>query len=270
VAPLVRRLLFWCHLVAGLVAGSIVLIMSVTGVLLTYEKQMASWADRRGFAITPVGTRVAPDAMIGAARAAAGGGPATTLTMWADPAAPVAIAVAQKTLYLDPYTGQVLGESRAQPRAFFRKMTDWHRWLGASPEGRAQGRMITGACNLAFLFLVLSGLYLWLPKIWTWRQVRNVAWFKGGLSGKARDFNWHNAIGVWCCIPLASGAFHCLIGMSRGLPKRHGKCESATIMLFHTSTTNIVLISHHSYIGRKLRVIIFLVRTTSRRDFHLR
>jgi uncharacterized iron-regulated membrane protein len=33
--------------------------------------------------------------------------------------------------------------------------------------------------------------------------VRPIVWFRGGLRGKARDFNWHNAIGVWCCIPLA-------------------------------------------------------------------
>jgi uncharacterized iron-regulated membrane protein len=81
-------------------------------------------------------------------------------------------------------------------------MTDWHRWLGASPEGRARARMITGACNLAFLFLALSGLYLWMPRVWTWRQVRAVAWFRRGLAGKARDFNWHNAIGLWSAIPL--------------------------------------------------------------------
>jgi uncharacterized iron-regulated membrane protein len=33
--------------------------------------------------------------------------------------------------------------------------------------------------------------------------VRNVAWFKSGLPGKARDFNWHNAIGLWAALPLA-------------------------------------------------------------------
>jgi uncharacterized iron-regulated membrane protein len=27
-------------------------------------------------------------------------------------------------------------------------------------------------------------------------------WFSGRLSGKARDFNWHNVFGFWCCIPL--------------------------------------------------------------------
>jgi uncharacterized iron-regulated membrane protein len=29
-----------------------------------------------------------------------------------------------------------------------------------------------------------------------------VFWFRGGLQGKARDFNWHNTIGFWCCAPL--------------------------------------------------------------------
>jgi len=29
-----------------------------------------------------------------------------------------------------------------------------------------------------------------------------VALFRGGLSGKARDFNWHNVIGVWSFVPL--------------------------------------------------------------------
>ena len=28
-------------------------------------------------------------------------------------------------------------------------------------------------------------------------------WFRGGLAPKARDFNWHNVIGVWSAIPLA-------------------------------------------------------------------
>ena len=229
---MLRRVIFWCHLAAGLVAGTIVFIMSVTGVLLTYEKQIASWADTRAFQIVPGATRLPPDALIASARAAAGGAAATTLTVWSDPSAPAAVAVPQKTIYVDPYTGQVLGESRAQPRAFFRKMTDWHRWLGASPEGRARGRMITGACNLAFLFLVVSGFYLWFPRQWTWRQVRAVTWFRRGLPAKARDFNWHNTIGLWSAIPLAvvvaSGAvISYSVGERPRLPDR-GRSASAT------------------------------------------
>jgi uncharacterized iron-regulated membrane protein len=57
---------------------------------------------------------------------------------------------------------------------------------------------VTGASNLAFFFLALSGPYLWLPRSWSWSNVRAVLWFRPARSGRARDFNWHNVIGVWC------------------------------------------------------------------------
>ena len=45
---------------------------------------------------------------------------------------------------------------------------DWHRWLGS----RDVGRPYTGACNLAFLGLAISGLYLWWPRRWTRHVLR--------------------------------------------------------------------------------------------------
>jgi len=41
-----RHVIFWFHLLCGLVAGIVVFIMSITGAVLTYEKQIAVWADR--------------------------------------------------------------------------------------------------------------------------------------------------------------------------------------------------------------------------------
>jgi uncharacterized iron-regulated membrane protein len=82
-------------------------------------------------------------------------------------------------------------------------MVEWHRYLGASGASRPTGRAATGASNLAFLFIVVSGLFLWWPRSWSWTSLRSITWFKGGLRGKARDFNWHNTIGFWSAIPLA-------------------------------------------------------------------
>ena len=77
-------------------------------------------------------------------------------------------------------------------------MIDWHRWLGdRTASGRAIGKAITGACNAAFLFLALSGLYLWWPRRWNRAAMRLSLWFRRGLAGRARDFNWHNVIGFW-------------------------------------------------------------------------
>jgi uncharacterized iron-regulated membrane protein len=52
------------------------------------------------------------------------------------------------------------------------------------------------------LGILFSGLYLWLPTTWSRRHIRPSIWFRAGLTGKRRDWNWHNTIGIWCAVPL--------------------------------------------------------------------
>lgn len=197
-----RPFIFWPHLAAGVLAGSIILIMSVTGVLLTYEKQMLAWADARTRVEAPAdASRLPMEALLSRVAADTGTLPsAVTVRAGADQA--ILVTAGGRTLLVDPYSGATLGDSAPRLRRFFRVVTDWHRWLAMSGEGRQTGRTITGIANLLFLFIVVSGTYLWLPRRWSWRNVRAVAVFNRRLSGKARDFNWHNAIGIWCSVPL--------------------------------------------------------------------
>ena len=200
-----RSVLFWMHLAAGAAAGVVILIMSVTGVALTYEKQMLEWSDRRAWtAPASPGAPLAPEAIVARAIAADPGLKVMALTMRADREAPATLTLEGNTaLLIDPYSGAIIGPPSSAMRSFFRTMTAWHRYLAMSGDRRATGRGLTGASNLIFLFIVLSGMYLWLPRVWTWLQFKNVLWFRGGLAPKARDFNWHNVIGIWSAIPLA-------------------------------------------------------------------
>ncbi len=200
-----RKLVFWCHLVAGVFAGAVVLIMSVTGVLLTYQRQMTLWADMRSLEAAPPSPgaqRLAPAALVERVLRTEKGAP-TALTWRAGADMPVQVAFGrERTVFASAYTGEVLGQGGTGMRAFFRKVTDLHRWLGAGEERRPLGKMVTGASNLAFLFLVVSGFYLWWPSEWSRRMLRSITWFRRGLRPKARDFNWHNTIGFWSAIPL--------------------------------------------------------------------
>jgi uncharacterized iron-regulated membrane protein len=197
-----RKLLFWPHLIAGTIAGAVILMMSVTGVLLMYEKQMISWADEREYRFAPQAARLAVEDLIRAVKASKGVMP-SAVTLRSDPAAPAIFVMGRDgNLYVNPYTAEVLGSGSPAVRRFFRSVTEWHRWFGAEGDRRPAARAITGACNLAFLFLVCSGLYLWWPKRWTRQHLKPITLFRGGLSGKARDFNWHNVIGIWCAVPL--------------------------------------------------------------------
>ena len=192
---------FWLHLAAGTVGGLVILVMSFTGVLLMYERQMIEWADR-GFRVTPGAQRLPVTQILEKVRDQKQALPAA-ITLRADPSAPAMLTFgANETHYADPYTGALLGVASTGTREFFRALRDWHRWLGQTGESRATARAITGACNLAFLFIVCSGLYLWFPRKWAWQYFKQVMLFRGGLNGKARDFNWHNVIGFWSCVPL--------------------------------------------------------------------
>ncbi len=200
-----RSILFWLHLSSGLFAGIVVLIMSVTGVLLTYEKQMLLWAETRTLQAgppSPGAARMPVDDLLARVREQRPDATISQLALRANASSPAVITAGRDTIYVSAYTGAVLGGTSKGLRDFFRAVTDWHRWLGTSNENRAVGRAITGACNLAFLFLVVSGFYLWFPRRISWAQVRNVLWFRRGLPSKARDFNWHNVIGFWSAIPL--------------------------------------------------------------------
>ena len=179
-------------------------LMSVTGVLLAYQRQITSLADRSLHSAPPApgSQRLSLDAIIAGARVR-DAVPPSSVTLRSNPAAPAEIGFGrERVLLVDVYSGTVLGESSHAARTFFQVVENWHRWLGAPIERRQTARAVTGACNLGFLILVITGPFLWLPRKWSFQNVRAVSFFRSGLSGRARDFNWHNVIGIWCAAPL--------------------------------------------------------------------
>lgn len=201
-----RKILFWLHLTIGCVSGLLILLMSVTGVLLTYERQTVSWIERRPLrqALSAHQTDQKPlplESLVSAVSREESLPAAASFVLRPSAIEPVEISLGRDgVIYADPYDGRVLSHGSPAARAFFREVTAWHRWLGQSP--RSFARSFTGASNLLFLGLIVSGFYLWLPRVWTKTSVAAVTWFRAGLRGRARDFNWHNTFGFWMTIPL--------------------------------------------------------------------
>lgn len=200
-----RTLLFWMHLTVGVAAMAAIFIMSLTGVLLTYERQMVHWYDTRHYQAAPPSPdtpHLSPFDLAAAVRAVEPDAVASSVTLHADPTLPAIVSLEGRRFFVNPYTGRVWGEAADGLRPFFRSVMDWHRSLGIGGERRSVGRAIASAGNLVTLFVILSGFYLWWPRKFTWEAVRNRAWLRRGLSGGARHFNWHHVIGIWLSIPL--------------------------------------------------------------------
>src|SRR5262245_14085095 len=163
-----RKIIFWLHLTAGAVAGTVIFVMSVTGVLLAFERQIIAFLERDTRMVTPPvsdAPRLSLDSLVDNARKTVPTGAPSGITVSVDRTVATMVNFGRElTVFVDPYTGAVQGAGGSAIRGFFRLVTDWHRWLGTDGNRRELGRAVTGACNAAFMVLVMSGFYRWWPR----------------------------------------------------------------------------------------------------------
>lgn len=118
-----RRIIFWIHLGVGASATLVVLMMAVTGVILTYERQLNEWA-RRGYRAEPAGPDAQPlpaDVLVERASSAAPEQQPSALLVQADALAPAAVRFGRRqTLYVDRYSGEIRGDGDTSMRRFLR------------------------------------------------------------------------------------------------------------------------------------------------------
>ena len=198
-----KRIVFWAHLVVGVAFGLVILLMSATGVVLTYERQIISYVESRAV-VKPADAQLLSVDELATAVLANGGQPGNSLVLPRQDGAPATLSVSRRENHLlNPYTGERIDNAAEGTKSFFGTVTALHRWFALTGENRSLGRAVTGAANLGFLFILVSGIYLWWPKKWTWRIVKLNLLFRRNLpTAKARDYNWHHVFGIWSLVPL--------------------------------------------------------------------
>jgi uncharacterized iron-regulated membrane protein len=200
-----RDVIFWLHLTAGLLAGVVIFIMCVTGALLAFERQTIEYfeSDARWVQVQPEAERLGPAEVLAKVIEARPQAKPSSIAIKSEPGAAWEISLGREgAIFADPYTGEITGESHKGVRGAMSTLREWHRWIALSGDQRPIGKAITGASNLLFLFLAISGIYIWFPRNLVWKAIKPVIWFRTGQRGKARNFNWHNTIGFWTSLFL--------------------------------------------------------------------
>ena len=202
---MLRKILFQTHWLFGISAGLVLAVIGLTGSLLSFEGELLRWSNPGVVTVAPRTTApLAADALVSQLAQTQPHERVTMLNLSAEPtdAARVTFAVPGsrrgKTVHVDPYTGDVLGQPRGED--FFHLVEDIHRKLAAGDNGKA----ITGASTLCLVFLCLSGLYLrWPRRVSQWR-----AWltFNPRLSGRAFLWGLHSVAGTYALICLLVAA----------------------------------------------------------------
>ncbi len=199
--PSPRAILFRLHWALGLTAGLILAVMGATGALLSYEDALTDWANHDRLSVA---TRPAPPLALSdlakRIEAQRPGQRVARLSLRDDPTASVAIRFARDpgtrlrpdSVFADPYDGAVLGPVRGE--ALFDTTLALHRFLLLPGDGNGWGRQITGACAVALLVFLVTGLVL------RWPQVHRLKiWLRPNLSrpGRARWWSLHAVAGTW-------------------------------------------------------------------------
>lgn len=203
---MIRKVIFWTHLSAGVLAGLVVFTMSLTGVLLTYERQMKRWAAESNYLpASAQGTRLSLEQLLELQKLARPDLTPTTVVLTNDAGAPVSFRAGRNgTVELNPYDGSPMQVESRGLADFFGVITRFHRWFNIEGENRDIARKVTGISNVIFLFLVLSGMYLWLPAVFKQALFKARLWFRSDYpNARVRDFHWHHIFGIWMAIPLA-------------------------------------------------------------------
>ncbi len=202
--PVVRKVLFWLHLIAGVSASVVMFVLCVTGVFLAAELPVTTWADRDQVEV-PADAQGIPSVMsiFQAAAETHGGELPKSVSVGRHPQDPAVASWGRRDrTQFNPWTLENLGKGNESVKDFFHTVMTVHRWFALEGDVRDAARVVTGGVSLLMLLLIPTGLLLWLPRPLTWKKARSLLVPKRLRYGQALEFQWHHALGLWAAIPL--------------------------------------------------------------------
>lgn len=209
-----KRLNAWLHLWLGLVSGIIVLIVSITGCIFVFQKEISEWVHHDMYFVEPQQTATLPLSVLQEKAQLALGKDAPIRNVIAPtapdrawefmvyvPGDPEALTIFgsvkhYKAAFVNPYTGDITAVHDFKKDFFvIIKYLHWSLLLNTK-----YGQPIVGWATFIFVILLITGLILWWPKKWT-KKAREQS-FKIKWSGRFKRVNYdlHNVLGFYSMI----------------------------------------------------------------------
>ena len=230
-----KKILFQIHWFVGITAGSLLMMVGVTGATLSFSDEII---DALNPGVMHVARQSAPlleaPQLFSKIQAANPDRPILALTFSNDAPGSAEVHSARVNFapppgqrrgelrYANPYDGKLLPSLRAEP--FFKWVEFLHRFLLLPTP---IGKVIMGSTALCLFFMALSGLYLrWPRRALQWR-----AWFRLDFSLRGRSFLWHlhSMLGTWALvmylISSGTGAYWSLDWLKQGVDGLIGRAQ---------------------------------------------
>lgn len=201
---MLRTIWFQLHWFFGITAGIILMVVGVTGGMLSFEQEILRAINPGIMTVkVPATEKLSPTELLTNLQQSIPERQINAVTLYQAPDRTAQVNLASKdpsqrrgeNRYVDPYTGLLLENPVGV--TFFRKVTQLHRWFLTDDllNNRDLGKQIVGASTVLLVLLSLTGIYLRWP-----RQLFNLkTWLAFNLKRKGRAFIWdiHAVIGTW-------------------------------------------------------------------------
>ena len=183
---MIRAALLWFHRYVALVASIVLLVVALSGAAIVFEGAIDRALNPALHHVAPAGTVVSLDTLVARATQAAGGAPVSGLSIALARGRSASAVAGNRTVFLNPHTGGVLGTRTAGERDA--TLARWLHLLHVRLLGSPAGAAVVGAVTVVALLLVLTGLVLW------WRErLWRIQWT---ASWKRVAFDLHHGLGV--------------------------------------------------------------------------
>lgn len=228
------------HLYLSLAAGIPILLACLTGAILVFEKDLEKAMHPERYYVTPQGGQRSAEELKQLAVAAFPGHKVNSIKLYGatDRSAELGLTPSRKetgsqpeaaqlsekkngakgageqkakakqgpppgfTLFMNPYTGQVLDKYSYRETFFFQVMA-LHRWLLGSND--SVGKIIMGVSTFLFMFILITGIILWWPR--TRKIMLQRLKIKKDAGFKRLNHDLHIVLGFYTSIFLFIFAF---------------------------------------------------------------
>lgn len=200
-----KKLINDIHLWLGVISGLIVFVVCLSGTLYVFRSEIERAIEPQKYSVAvPEGQSALSHEVLIETVVQFTGGTASYITTDPAPHASWVVNVKKNAedrrgsnYLVNPYTAQVLGDTKGPATGFFMTMFKLHRWLLLPV---AIGRPVVGVATIIFLVLCITGLIMWWPK-----RIRNI---KQGLrlklsaGWKRINYDLHNVLGFYSLLLL--------------------------------------------------------------------
>lgn len=194
------------HLWLSVPFGLIISVLCLSGAALVFENEIMHVCRHDFYYVAKVGTTPLPAGELAEKVAATlpDSITVTGITLSSDPTRAYQVNLSKPrraSVYIDPYTGEIKGRHERPP--FFITMFRLHRWLldSMKPDGGIfWGKMIVGTSTLMFVFVLISGLIIWIPR--TAKALKNSLKINVSKGWRRFWYDLHIAGGVYTFVFL--------------------------------------------------------------------